>query len=171
MDEPIDQTAFLAAVESSRAFIGKIASLYSQNSDERDDLVQEIWYQLWKSYPGFEGRSATSTWIYRVALNVAIYHLKKKKRRIHTVSMDALPDRIAELADPTEEEKWELLKQHVAQLNLFDQGLLILYLENKSYQEIAAITGISESNVGTKLSRIREKLKQQIFKSTNHGTR
>lgn len=83
--------------------------------------------------------------------------------------MDILPDRMAETTDQSEEEKWDRLKQHLEQLNLFDRGLLILYLENKTYQEIAAITGISESNVGTKLSRIREKLKQQITKTYNHG--
>jgi len=104
--------------------------------------------------------------MYRVAMNVAIYHLKAAKRRIPTVSIDDQLLNFGDIGKSDEEERWKLLKQYVDKLNLLEKGIVILYLEEKSYEEIAELIGISVSNVGTKLSRIKEKLKQQIFKQS-----
>ncbi len=156
--------AFTTAIKDNEGSIYKIASVYTNNVEDRADLVQEIIYQLWKSFDTFNQRSSLSTWMYRVAMNVAIYHLKSAKRRVQTVSIDDQLLNFREVGNGDEEERWKLLKQSVDRLNLLDKGIVILYLEGKSYEEIAEVVGISVTNVGTKLSRIKEKLKQQISK-------
>lgn len=104
--------------------------------------------------------------MYRVAMNVAIYHLKAAKRKVPTVSIDDHVLNYHEVDNSDNEERWKLLKQYVDNLNLLDKGIVILYLEDKSYEEIAEIVGISASNVGTKMSRIKEKIKLQISKQS-----
>jgi RNA polymerase sigma-70 factor (ECF subfamily) len=102
--------------------------------------------------------------MYRVAMNVSIYHLKKSKKRVSSVPMAPEMLNVGDAGGDELEEKLQTLQQHIRNLNLFDKGILMLYLENKSYDEIAQILGISKTNVGTKLSRIREKLTQEISK-------
>lgn len=156
--------AFTRAIKDNEGSISKIASVYTDNVEDRADLIQEIIYQLWRSFDSFNQKSTLSTWMYRVSLNVAIYHLKAAKRRVPTVSIDEQLVDFREVGNDDEEARWKLLKQYIDRLNLLDKGIIILYLEEKSYEEIAEIVGISVSNVGTKLSRIKEKLKQQISK-------
>jgi RNA polymerase sigma-70 factor (ECF subfamily) len=155
---------FIAAIKENEGFIFKIASVYTNNTDDKSDLVQEIIYQLWKSYDSFNQKSSLSTWMYRVALNVAIYQLKVSKKRVLTVPIDTQVLDYQENDNSKTEEKWQVFRQQIENLNLLDKGIVMLYLDNKSYDEIADIIGISSSNVGTKLSRIKEKLKIQIFK-------
>lgn len=157
---------FTTAIKDNEGSIYKIASVYTNSVEDRNDLVQEIIYQLWKSFDTFSQKSGLSTWMYRVAMNVAIYHLKSAKRRVQTVSIDDQLLNCREVDNSDEEERWKLLKQNVDKLNLLDKGIVILYLEGKSHEEIAEIVGISISNVGTKLSRIKEKLRQQISKQS-----
>lgn len=156
--------AFITAIKENQSLIYKIASIYTKSIEDRNDLKQEISYQLWKSFDTFNQKSSLNTWMYRVAMNVAIHHLKIAKRKILTVPMDEQFLYFHEVYNSEIEEKWEIFKQHIDNLNLLDKGIVILYLENKSHEEIAQIIGISTSNVGTKLSRIKEKLKQQILK-------
>lgn len=156
---------FIIAIKENEGFIYKLASAYTNNTDDKHDLVQEIIYQLWKSFETFREQSKLSTWIYRVALNVAIYQLKKSRKNVVTVPID---EQVLNYHDNTgneNEEKWKVFRQHIENLNLLDKGIVMLYLDNKSYDEIAEIIGISKTNVGTKLSRIKEKLKQQINKN------
>lgn len=155
---------FITAIKSNEGSIYKIASVYTNGVEDRNDLVQEIIYQLWKSFDTFDQKAALSTWMYRVAMNVAIYHLKEAKRRVPIVAIDDRLLNLREMDMQDAEERWKVLKQHIDTLNLLEKGIVILYLEEKSYEEIAEIVGISVSNVGTKLSRIKEKLKQQISK-------
>ena len=155
---------FITSIKNNEGLIYKIASVYTNNIDDRNDLVQEIIYQLWKSFDSFNQKAGLSTWMYRVAMNVAIYHLKVSKRKVVTVPMDGQALNFNEADNSGNEEKWQVLRQHLNKLNLLDKGIVMLYLENKSYEEIAQIIGISISNVGTKLSRIKEKLKEQISK-------
>ena len=157
---------FLAAIKSNEGSLYKIASVYTNDVEDRNDLVQEIIYQLWKSFDTFSQKSALSTWIYRVAMNVAIYYLKSTKKRVQTVPIDDQLLSFQETGKNPDEERWKLLKQHIDELNLLEKGIIILYLEEKSYEEIAEIIGISETNVGTKLSRIKEKLRKQIYKQS-----
>lgn len=156
--------AFITAIKNNEGLIYKTASIYTNTIEDRNDLVQEIIYQLWKSFDTFNRKSSLSTWMYRVAMNVAIYHLKLSKRKVLTVSMDEQISDHHETDNSEVEEKWEVFRQQISNLNLLDKGIVMLYLDNKSYEEIAEIIGISTSNVGTKLSRIKEKLKKQISK-------
>ncbi len=161
---------FLAAIKSNEGLLYKIASVYTNDVEDRNDLVQEIIYQLWKSFDTFSQKSALSTWIYRVAMNVAIYHLKSTKRRVQTVPIDDQLLNFQDKGKSIEEERWKLLKQYIEMLNLLEKGIVMLYLEDKSYEEIAEITGLSQSNVGTKLSRIKEKLRNKYQNNHNYGT-
>jgi len=155
---------FIAAIKTNEGIIYKMASIYTNTIDDRNDLIQEIIYNLWKSFDSFNDKSNFSTWMYRVAMNVAIYNLKTAKRKIITVPIAGQYLDFNEDENSHFEEKLNLLKQHLDNLNLLDKGIVMLYLENKSYQEIADIIGLSESNVGTKIARIKEKLKKQIKK-------
>ncbi|MGF2413905.1 RNA polymerase sigma factor [Ferruginibacter sp.] len=162
--------AFITAIQNNEGLIYKIAAVYSNAIEDRNDLVQEIIYQLWKSFDSFKQQSSISTWMYRVAMNVAIYQLKTAKRKVTTVPLDEQLSNFHDTENSGFEEKLQLLRQHLNNLNLLDKGIVMLYLDNKSYEEIAQITGISETNVGTKISRIKEKLKKQIIKNYNYGT-
>ena len=158
------KAAFTATIQQNEKLIYKVAGFYVNNLHDREDLVQEIIYQLWKSFDSFNNQSAISTWMYRVAMNTAIYFLKKAKRNVpvHSVVED-LPE-YADLPDAETEERFKIMHQHIRSLNLLEKGIVMLYLEGKTYEEISYLTGISISNVGTKLSRIKEKLKNQIAK-------
>jgi RNA polymerase sigma factor (sigma-70 family) len=159
----VDKKAtFNTAIKESERSIYKIAAVYTNSVDDKNDLVQEIVYQLWKSYDTFNNASSIHTWIYRVAMNVAIYQLKASKKRVDTVSLHEMDLGNAATEPDESEERWRMFRQHVDKLNLLDKGIVMLYLEDKSYEEIGEIIGISASNDGTKLSRIREKLKSQI---------
>lgn len=155
---------FTAAIKENEGILFKIASVYTNTVDDRNDLIQEIIYQLWKSYGSFKQQSRFSTWMYRVALNVAIYQLKVSKKRILTVPIEDQLYHYQQNDDSGMEEKWKLFRQQIEELNLLDKAIVTLYLDNKSYDEIAEVIGISSSNVGTKLSRIKEKLKTRILK-------
>lgn len=102
--------------------------------------------------------------MYRVAMNTAIYTLKTAERKIKTISIDAETEHVANISDNPEEHKVKALYERIKILNLLEKGIIMLYLEGKSHQEIGEIVGISTSNVGTKISRIKEKLK-------NYGTK
>ncbi|MCX2483458.1 RNA polymerase sigma factor [Pedobacter sp. MR2016-24] len=153
---------FIKAIQENERLIFKVASFYTDSKDDRDDLVQDIIYNLWKSFDTFQQRSSFSTWMYRVAMNVAILHLKQRKRKVPAVPIDLGALNFAETGFDGNEEKLQVLRKLMNDLNLFDKGILMLYLEDKSHTEIAEIIGISKSNVGTKLSRIKQKLRQQV---------
>ncbi len=154
---------FLAAIKQNEGFICKLATAYTNNVHDRQDLVQEILYQLWKSFETYSDKSKIGTWIYRVALNVSILQLKRSKEKIITVPVSEHIEH-HENSNNEQEERWSVFRQQIENLNLLDKGIILLYLENKSYDEIAEITGLSKTNVATKLMRIKNKLKQQINK-------
>ncbi|HUM51573.1 MAG TPA: sigma-70 family RNA polymerase sigma factor [Chitinophagales bacterium] len=156
---------FISAIKDNESFIYKIASVYTNTIEDRNDLVQEIIYQLWKSFDSFNQKSSLSTWMYRVALNVSLYQLKLSKKRISTIPIDEQVLNNRETDNSENDEAWKLFKQQIDNLNLLDKAIVMLYFDNKSYDEIAEIIGISKSNVGTKLLRIKEKLKSQINKT------
>ncbi|MFB9863914.1 RNA polymerase sigma factor [Rufibacter immobilis] len=158
------QSRFTKVIKENDGLIFKVATLYTNSHQDRKDLYQEIVYQLWKSFGSFNGQAKLSTWMYRVALNTAIYSLKQAKRRIDTIPFDVEKDQFPEELDKTEEERIKMLHEHIQRLNLLERGIILLYLEGKSYEEIATIIGITTSNVGTRISRIKEKLKSNITK-------
>ena len=159
-----EKEIFIKAIQENEKLIYKVASFYTDCKDDREDLVQEIIYSLWKSFETFKQHSSLSTWMYRVAMNVSIFHLKKSKKRVPSVPIDLNVLNFPETAFDDFEEKLQALQKLIKDLNLFDKGILMLYLESKSHEEIAEIVGISKSNVGTKLSRIKEKLRQPVSK-------
>lgn len=161
---------FTKVIKANEGLIYKITTLYTDGKQDQKDLYQEIVYQLWKSFGSFHEQSKLSTWMYRVALNTAIFHLKKKKKRPDTIPFELEMDRLTDESDKAEEDRIKLLYEHIQQLNLLEKGIILLFLEGKSHEEIAEIVGISISNVGTKISRIKEKLKSQIKKNTDYGT-
>ncbi len=156
---------FTQVIKENKGLIFKIAILYTNSIHDRDDLYQEIVYQLWKSFPSFKEHSKLSTWMYKVALNTAIYHLKKTKRQLATIPIEKEVLNFGDRVDHIHEERLEMLYEHIQRLSLLDKGIILLWLEENSHEEIAAIVGLSISNVGTRLSRIRNKLKDQIAKS------
>ena len=152
---------FVKVVKEHQGLILKVAALYTNSSHDREDLSQEIVYQLWRSFDSFSGQAKISTWMYRISLNTAIKHLKQHKKAIATVPMDietlSVPDR-----SEKDEQLIKTLYDNIRLLNLLEKGIIMLYLDGKSHEEIAAIIGLSITNVGTKISRIREKLKAHI---------
>ncbi len=161
----MDKTeAFTQMVRNNEGIIFKMTTIYTNNDQDQKDLYQDIVYQLWKSYDSFRNESKISTWMYRVGMNTAINSFKKAKRRPNQVSIDQVIVRQTEHYDMEFEERLKLLYAHIKQLNVLEKGLMLLLLEGKKYEEIAEITGLTPSNVGTKISRIKQKLKAQIIK-------
>lgn len=154
----MDQAEFIALIDKHQGIIHKICRVYRNSKEDREDLFQEIVFQLWKSAPSFEGKSQFSTWMYRVALSTAMASYRKKKPEI--LYAPSLPN--IQTEQPETDEQRERLFAALAQLNDSDKALITLYLEGLSYREIAAITGITETNVGVKLSRIRTKIQQLL---------
>lgn len=158
------ESVFTQIIKDNEGVIFKITTVYTDNREDQKDLYQEIVYQLWKAFDRFRGDSKISTWMYRVALNTAITRLKKEKRKGNQVGIDKVIMKQTEYYDTEFEEKLKILYTHIQGLNELEKGLMLLLLEGKKYEEIASITGLSASNVGTKISRIKSKLKSQIVK-------
>jgi RNA polymerase sigma-70 factor (ECF subfamily) len=156
------ETEFVRIIKENEGVIFKITTLYTDNRDDQKDLYQDVVYQLWKSFDSFRSESKISTWMYRIALNTSLTRLKKTKRMGNPVSIDRVVMQQTENYDPEFEEKLKLLYSHIKQLSVLEKALMLLLLEGKKYEEIAEITGLSSSNVGTKISRIKQKLKNQI---------
>jgi RNA polymerase sigma factor (sigma-70 family) len=154
----MDEGRFLALINQHQGIIYKICRLYRDLKEDREDLFQEIVFQLWKSVSTYDGRSQFSTWMYRVALSTAIAVYRKKKPGIQYTA--ELPDSAEEKEQ--ENEQQELLLQAIKRLNDADKALILLYLEDLSYKEIAEITGITENNVGVRMKRIKDKIQQLI---------
>jgi len=150
----------LQKISDNKGIIFKICNTYCSNKSDREDLAQEIMYQLLKSYHSFNAEYKFSTWMYRVSLNVAISFYRKNK----TGSIISLSEKKEDWEDTHPhsselENNITVLKQFINELKELDKALMILYLESKSYKEIAKIIGITETNVATKISRIKETLK------------
>ncbi|MGM8362554.1 RNA polymerase sigma factor [Flavobacterium sp. ARAG 55.4] len=148
---------FLVIIAQYNAMLHKIVRLYRESAEDREDLFQEIVFQLWKSYPDFKGNSEISTWMYRVALNTAIASFRKKTTPINYLTQ--LPDFAEEQPNDEVELRQERLFAVLKVLNDSEKALIALYFEELSYQQIAEITGISENYVGVKLNRIKTKIK------------
>ncbi|NSL87680.1 sigma-70 family RNA polymerase sigma factor [Chitinophaga sp. Mgbs1] len=158
------QERFLTVLQAHKGIIYKIANAYCQEAENRKDLIQEITVQLWKSFDHYDSRYRYSTWIYRIALNTAISFFRKERRRRHAAELP--PDDILEWADTDDrretDDRLRQLQLFIAELKEMDKALLLLYLEEKSQREIAEITGLSETNVSTRISRIKGILKQKF---------
>lgn len=165
---PTKEEAFVQIIKKHEGVIFKITTVYADNREDQKDLYQEIVFQLWKSLDSFRAESKFSTWMYRIALNTALIRLKKKNRQGKVVSIDKVIMQQTDNYNTVFEDKLKILYTHIKQLNVLERGLMILLLDGKKYEEIAEITGLSPSNVGTRISRIKQKLKNQI-KTQDYG--
>lgn len=148
---------FLKSVYDYQKIIYKVCKLYRDIKEDQEDLFQEIVYQLWKSYPSFKGESKISSWIYRIALNTAMAIYRKPKLTIDYFDEISGQNQAGSGKEVSENE--ERLFAALRKLNDAEKALISLYLDEFSYQEISKILGISESNVGVRLNRIKSKLK------------
>ena len=149
---------FSQTVREQKSTIYTVCYMFSKDADEVNDLFQEVLINLWKGFESFEGRSDIRTWVYRVALNTCISLDRKKKRRQQaerlTMDINLFEDRDEDTRQVA------LLHKRISLLQPFDRAIVLLWLENLSYEEIGQIVGISAKNVSVRLYRIREQLKQ-----------
>ncbi|MDD4226923.1 MAG: sigma-70 family RNA polymerase sigma factor [Mariniphaga sp.] len=151
---------FLHIIRVNQGIIHKVCNMYCDREEDRNDLFQEIIAQLWKSYPSFRNESKVSTWMYRVGLNTAITSFRKNKRRPDQNSLSVENFQMADENPEYEtEENIKQLHRAVAQLTGVEKSIVLLFLENKKYEEIAEITGITQNYVRVKMNRIKKKLK------------
>jgi RNA polymerase sigma factor (sigma-70 family) len=163
MNSEAEKKQFLQQIEDTKRSIFKISNSYCQNKNDREDLAQEIIYNLWKSGHSFNDEYKFSTWMYRIALNVAISFYRKEKRTATPIPFDDVFDVEDKSNDNKEmDENIKQLQTFINELKELDKALMLLYLESKSYNEIAEILGISETNVATKISRIKNNLKEKF---------
>ena len=160
MDTALEKESFLRLIRENQRIIFKICNTYCRNKSEREDLSQEIIYHLWKSGKSYKPTFTFSTWMYKVALNVAISFYRRKL----TSPVIDFKENYPEIADNDEsseklEEEITLLQKFIRELKELDRAVMLLYLEEKSYKEIAEIVGISETNTATKINRIKNMLK------------
>lgn len=152
---------FLQTIKKNQGIIHKVCNIYCDDQEDRNDLFQEIVAQLWKSFPTFREESKFSTWMYRVALNTAITSFKKTKRRPDRNRLTYENFQVKDENYDTEtEEEIKNLHRAVAQLTDVEKSIVLLFLENKKYEEIAEITGITQNYVRVKMNRIKKKLKK-----------
>ena len=156
---------FDALLQAHRKIVFKVAASYANGVEDRADLAQEIATQLWRAYPAYDEARSFSTWMYRIALNVAIseFRIASRNRR-HTVPLDeSLHDAPDPNTPPPESDAGvRALHAVIQRLDPLHRALLVLYLEERSTREIAEILGIGESNVTTKLSRLRQRLRAEL---------
>lgn len=154
---------FLQIITENQGIIHKVCSIYCDSEEDRRDLFQEILVQLWKSFSSFRNESKFSTWMYRVALNTAITSFKKDKRQPDKSGIPFENLQLAvEMYDTTTEDQIKMLNKAVSQLTGIEKSIILLFLEDKKYEEIAEITGITQNYVRVKMNRIKKKLKLLI---------
>lgn len=162
MNQP--EIEFLRLIDENKGIIVKVTRMYMDDHEGRQDLYQEIVYQLWKSFGTFRQQSKFSTWMYRVALNTAMVFLKKEKKHQQHDPLEERHDYAEEVYNTDKDEQLRLFYQAVHELNAVEKALIFLFLEGQSHREIAAHLGISEVNARVKLNRTKERIQQIIKK-------
>ena len=151
------ETEFSRIIKEQKATIYTVCYMFSKDKEEVDDLFQEVLVRLWQGYDSFQGKSDLRTWIYKVSLNTCISIDRKKKRRKTQPLLEGV-----DLFDKNDADnrQTDLLHERIGRLQAFDRAIVLLWLEDMSYEEIAQIVGISVKNVSVRLYRIKEQLKQ-----------
>jgi RNA polymerase sigma-70 factor (ECF subfamily) len=165
MKQRQDKKAFSELIQKNQRIIHKITLIYANSAVDREDLFQEICLQLWLSYPNFREEAKFSTWMYRVALNTAISNIRKSKNSFSFEPLretDRIPDESSD-----EKEHVKLLYSAISKLNRIDKAIILLWLEDKNYEEIATIMGTTKTNVSVKLVRIKRKLEELVSNTVN----
>jgi RNA polymerase sigma-70 factor (ECF subfamily) len=167
MKESDYKEQFLKIVSDYQGIIFKVSLVYFRNEQDRKDNFQEVLFQLWKAFPSLQNRNSIGSWIYAIAINTSISRIRKNSK---IEIRNSLPETI-DLADPhcqfIKQEEQNQLIEAIRNLNPIEKSVILLYLEEKSYEEIAEILGITISNAGVRINRIKEKLKNAI----NHGNK
>ena len=159
---------FADLLDSHRGIVFKVANTYCRHPDDRQDLVQEIAAQLWRAWPGYDPERSVSTWMYRIALNVAISHVRSAGQRAPHVPLDEPHDPHPNLsvddgsAAHEQDERIAALYAVIDRQPPLDRALLMLWLDERSQREIAEVLGLSESNVSTKLNRLKQRIREQL---------
>lgn len=154
---------FTRLIEENQGIVHKVCRIYADNPDQHEDLFQEIVLQLWKSYDSFKGNSKFSTWMYRVGINTAITIFRKRKRRPQHSSIEHHHFHIkSEEKDEELEFRLKMMRKAINQLNDIERALVLLYLDDLSYREIAETLGITEVNARVKMNRVKKKLKAML---------
>lgn len=152
---------FLHIISENQGIIHKVCNMYCDAEEDRNDLFQEIVAQLWKSFPSFRNEAKVTTWMYRVGLNTAITSFRKHKRRPDKTRLSYENFQLADEDWNAEiEENIQVLQHAIRQLTGIEKSIILLFLENKKYEEIAEITGITQNYVRVKMNRIKKKLKK-----------
>ena len=162
--EPTAQARFEALLAAHARLLLKVAHTYCAQAEERRDLMQEMSAQLWRAFPSYDEARPFTTWMYRIALNVAISHVRRAApRERHTAPLDAaVLERVPALPAEEPDERVRTLRAFMERLEPLQRALLLLYLEERSYREIAEVLGITETNVATKLSRLKQRLREEL---------
>ncbi len=158
---------FTHIINQHQGIIHKVCRIYRDTPEDREDLFQEILYQLWKSWPSFRGEAQASTWMYKIALSTAIARYRKPSVSQNTTPFTKQEYETQQQAEHPDKEK---LYRAISLLNDGDKAIITLYLDDYSYEEMAEIIGISVNYVGVKINRIKEKL-SQLLNPKNHATR
>lgn len=164
IDKGAMQAQFRGLLDAHRKIVFKVANTYARTPEDRADLAQEIVAQGWRAFGRYDAERAFSTWLYRIALNVAISFVRSNEHRHgHAVAFDeALHDIADPRSDDADDERLRLLYRFIDTLDPLNRALLLLYLEGKSYRETADILGISETNVATKISRLKQRIRADM---------
>jgi RNA polymerase sigma factor (sigma-70 family) len=158
---------FLSQLQAHAGIIHRICKSYFTGEELRKDVYQEIVYQLWKSYPSFKGLSKFSTWMYRIALNTAITYHRKAERQPEEQRLTDHAERIAAGSMEVAEERVEMLYAAINTLTEIEKAVVLLYLDEHSYEEIATISGMTTTNVSVRLVRIKKKLEKYFKQKQN----
>jgi len=158
----LTKPGFEVLLKDHNGIIWKICRMYHQDEDDQHDLYQEIVLQLWKTLPRFRGESKISTWIYRVALNMAISGFRKSKRKARHERINDGVLAIAEDRDEVQQDMIWLMYRAIGKLSDIEKAMILLHLDERPYEEIAEILGITQNNLRVKMSRTREKLKNMM---------
>ena len=161
---------FATLLESHRRLIFKVANTYARGIADVEDLAQEIAVQLWRAFPAYQRARLFSTWMYRIALNVAISWLRSEApRRRRSVAYDSTLHEPTSEETPDDDEGRRILRGFIASQEPLDRAVLLLYLEERPYAEMSEILGVSTTNLTTKINRLKDRLR--TYAEQNHGTR
>ena len=153
---------FLEILSNYQGILHKVNLIYFRNKSDREDNFQEIVYQLWKSFPKLQNKKSIGSWIYAVSINTSIVKIKKDSRIEFREKLPEATDIFDLEEDLALSEKYRILLHAIYNLNEIDKSIMLLYLEEKTYDEISEIIGISASNVGVRINRAKELLKQNL---------
>ena len=153
---------YLSSILPHAGIIIKLCRAYTNNKEDFDDYYQEVCLQIWRSRNSYKHQCQWSTWVYKITLNVCLTYLKKSKRKVETFVSDPLPETAMENNEQLSPSLINQLYDAIKLLSEIDRGVILLYLEEKTYQEIAEITGANTNSIGVRINRIKSRLNKHL---------